>query len=134
MDMDESLKQIIQSSTIEIIPGKFVYARVTEAPLIDNHFLVCKDQDEITVVTAEVNIQELEIIEKNKDYWALIALNVFNPFQSVGFLATASKVIADKGQNVLIVSTYSRDYILVQYEFLNDAKNALLSLGLKLKL
>lgn len=131
--MDEKLRKIIESSTFEVIPGKFIYAKVSKAPQINNHFLITNDKDEITVVTEENNLGELEIIEKNKDYWTLIALNISAPFYSVGFLATVSSAIAKENRDVLIVSTYSKDYILVQYDFLDGVKKVLLSLGFQIK-
>lgn len=131
--MDENLKKIIESSTFEVIHGRFVYAKVSKEPQIDNHFLISKDNDEITVVTEEGNLGELETIERNKDYWTLIALNVSAPFYSVGFLAAVSSAIAKANRDVLIVSTYSKDYILVQYDFLDGVKQVLLALGFKEK-
>lgn len=131
--MNENLKKIIESSTFEVIPGKFIYVKVSKEPKLNNHFLISKDKDEITVVTEENNLGGLKIIEKNKDWWALIALNVSAPFYSVGFLATVSSAIAKEGKDVLIVSTYSKDYILVQYDFAQGVKQVLLSLGFKEK-
>jgi len=131
--MDKKLKKIIESSTFEVIHGRFVYTKVSKKPQLRNHFLISKDKDEITVVTEEVNLGELEIIERNKHYYTLIALNVSVPFYSVGFLAAVSSAIAKANKNVLIVSTYSKDYILVQYDFLNGVKQVLLALGFKEK-
>lgn len=84
-------------------------------------------------MTEEKNLGEFNIIEKNKDFWALIALNVSAPFYSVGFLAAVTSAIAKEDRNILVVSTYSKDYILVQYEFLEGARRVLLSLGFKEK-
>jgi len=131
--MTNELKRIIETSTFEVISGNFIYTKVSTAPSIDNHFLVSKDSDEITVVTKEENLGELNILEKNKDYWALISLNVSAPFYSVGFLATVSNSIASQEMNVLIVSTYSKDYILVKTDLVGKAKDALLNLGFQEK-
>lgn len=128
-----NLKKIIETSTFEIISGRFIYAKVSSAPNIGNHFLIAKDNDEITVVTEESSLDKLNLIEKNKDYWALVALNISAPFYSVGFLATVTSTIAKEGKDVLVVSTYSKDYILVQHDFLEGVKRVLLSLGFKEK-
>ncbi len=131
--MDEKLKKIIEESTFEVIPGRFVYAKVAKAPLVDNHFFISKDKNEITVVTKEDNLDELEIIEKNKDVWSLIALYVSAPFYSPGFLAAVSGAMAKEKIDVLIVSTYSVDYIMVIEKNLEIAKKALMDLGFKVK-
>lgn len=89
------------------------------------------DKDEITVVTKEENIGDLELVEKNKNYWKLIETDPVIPFYVVGYLAALSNAIAQKGINVLIVSTYSKDYLLVIEETLDKAIEALIGLGMK---
>jgi hypothetical protein len=93
--------------------------------------MVSKDKDEITVVTKAENAGKLNLIEKNKEVYALIALHVSVPFYSVGFLAAVSKAIADRGIDILIISTYSKDYVLVKKSELDNAKTALKESGLQ---
>src|ERR1043166_7933311 len=107
--MKEELKKIVTESSFSVIPGSWTYLRVRTAPT-GKHFLVVQDKDEITVVTEKARAGELEAVERNKDDWALICLNVSIPFYSVGFLAEISTAIAEAGLNILIVSTYSKDY------------------------
>ena len=128
--MNEDLEKIIKTSTFTIQSGKFVYVKVKSAPSINGHFLITQDVDEITVVTLEENISQLDVIEKNKDFYTLIALNVSIPFYAVGFLAVINDAIAKQGMNILIVSTYSKDYILVRADQIDKAEEALLELGL----
>lgn len=123
--------EVISNSTFEMQPGIFVYAMVHSMPRDDVHFLVTKDDDEITVVTRAEYLKKLEVIERNKDDYCLIALNVSVPFYSVGFLATVSAAFAEKGHNILIVSTYSKDYIMVRNDLRKNAEEILLSLGMK---
>lgn len=131
--MDNDLKKIIASSSFTLHDGRFIYAKAKTVPPIDKHFLISKDNDEITVVTKEENIGELDLIEKNKDYYSLIELKVSLPFYAVGFLAAVSSAIANKGMNILIVSTYSKDYILVREEHRENAIQTLTELGLSKK-
>jgi len=83
------------------------------------------------IITKEENLPELDLKERNKDFYRLIALNVSIPFYSVGFLATVSQAIAEQGMNILVVSTYSKDYIMVKDDKLENAKSVLLGLGFK---
>ena len=131
--MNQKLVEIIKKSTFEVKNGIFVYAKVKSFPDVKNHFLVSQDKDEITVVTLEKNLKDLDLIERNKESYKLIALNVSVPFYAIGFLATVSNEIAKKKMSVLIVSTYSKDYILVKKEKLQDALDALINLGFKEK-
>ncbi len=128
--MNEGIKKIIRASNFEIKQGSYIYATVAEMPLAtEEHFMVSRDEEEITVVTREESIDNLRILEKNKDNYTLIALNVSVPFYSVGFLATVSDAIAEEGMNILIVSTYSKDYIMVKRDYAKKAKSVLLKLG-----
>ncbi|MCX6812260.1 MAG: ACT domain-containing protein [Candidatus Berkelbacteria bacterium] len=88
-------------------------------------------QEIIVQSTLKNNLSDLDIIEKNKDIYSLIALNVSVPFYSVGFLAAVSGAIAEKGLNILIVSTYSKDYILIKKSKQKIAVETLLNLGFK---
>jgi hypothetical protein len=123
--------QIIAESTFHVEPGIFVYTKVSEVPAGEEHFLVTRDADEITVVTRIENLASLALIERNKDDYRLIAMNVSVPFYSLGFLATVSDAIASKGLNVLIVSTYSKDYLLIKAGAFEQAEQALIDLGCK---
>lgn len=128
--MNEEIKNIIKASNFKVKQGTYIYAKAAENPAIEKeHFMVSRDEDEITVVTQEENIGSLKILEKNKDSYTLIVLNVSVPFYSVGFLATVSEAIAKEGMNILIVSTYSKDYIMVKKDCTDKAKSVLLKLG-----
>src|SRR5436190_7392963 len=127
--MNSELKKVIESSSFLVLKGEWVYAKVSEIPKGGNYFMVTKDIDEITAVFEESQRDQFKIIEENKDLRKLIELKVSIPFYSVGFLATVTGTIAEQGLNVLVVSTYSKDYILVKTESLQIVKEALLKLG-----
>ena len=129
--MNDEIQNIIRQSSFIIEEGCFVYVKVAEVPVAGSYFMVTHDADEITVVTREENLGTLKVIERNKDRYCLIALHVSIPFYSVGFLAAVSEAIACEGMNILIVSTYSKDYILVRYDYMEKAKAVLLKLGFK---
>jgi hypothetical protein len=93
--------------------------------------MVSKDSDEITVVTKEENLSKLDLIEKNKEFYLLIELRVSIPFYCVGFLAEVANIFSGKDMNILLISTYSKDYIMVRVEFIEKATQALLDLGFK---
>lgn len=131
--MKKELRSIIKKSTFHIVKGIFVYAKVSKATNLDKCFMISKDEDEITIVTQKDNLETKCLVERNKDDYSLIALNVSVPFYSVGFLAAVSNAIADQGMNILIISTYSKDYVLVKYESLERVKKTLLKLGFKQK-
>ena len=103
--MKDELVKIIENSSFEVNDGVYIYTKVKSFPEGD-HFMVTKDRDEITVVTLEDKVAELDLIERNKESYKLISLNVSVPFYSVGFLAAVSNAVAKEGINILIISTY----------------------------
>ncbi len=130
--MDRSkIKKIIRQSSFSVAEGRYIYAKARTVDVLDDHFMVSRDSHEITVVTREENVSRFDLIEKNKEFYKLIALNVSAPFYAVGFLSTVSTAIAEKGMNVLIVSTYSKDYLLVKYDNVEAAQKVLVKLGFK---
>ena len=82
-----------------------------------------------TVVTRVENVATLDVIERNKDVYRLIVLQVAVPFYSVGFLAAVTDAIAKEGINVLIVSTYSKDYLLIEEGCAERVRAVLVKLG-----
>lgn len=129
--MNSEIGKIIRKSTFKVEEGRFVYVKALEVSSIESHFMVSKDADEITVVTREENVSELLIKECNEDHYRLIALNVSVPFYSIGFIATVSQAIAKEGINILIVSTYSKDYVLIKDNKIENVRLILLKLGFK---
>lgn len=126
------LDEILRATTYRQVPGEFYYARLDKPPKNPaDHFMVSCDQDEVTVVTKVENYENLGAVERNKDNYSLFELRVSVPFYAVGFLAKITSAIAAKGANILVVSTYSKDYILVRTEHTNLAKVTLRDLGIK---
>jgi len=78
--------------------------------------MVFRDERETTVVTREEHLGDVDVIERNRDLWQLINLEPPTPFYCVGFLAKVSALLAGEGIDILVVSTFSRDCVLVKVE------------------
>ena len=126
--MDEKLRRIIEESSFKQIPGRYYYVKARTRPN-GSHFAVVEDGNEVTVITDRVN--EIDVAGQNQTPYTLFALNISVPFYAVGFLAAVSSAIATKGMNILIVSTYSKDYILVAFDKTEIARSVLVELGFK---
>ncbi len=131
--MNAELQDIIHKSAFKVQEGMYIYAQAKTTPTNQNHFMVAKDGEEITVVTRQEHLHEVDLIERNKDDWALIALHVSIPFYCPGFLAAVTGAIEKQGMDVLVISTYSKDYLLVKHDLLGTAKDTLRTLGMKEK-
>ena len=124
---DTDLDEIIKSSKIIVQPGKYAYLKTKFKPEF-NCFLIVQDDEEITVVVDEKNISQVSHEDEVK-WFKLLKIKVSMPFVAKGFLAKVTKTIADKGLNVLIVSTFSNDYVLVKEETHKIAIEALKDIG-----
>lgn len=127
-----SLKEVIKSSPIVVHKGRYAYLKGAQTKISD-HFMISKDKDETTIVTEERNLKKTTFTEGVK-WFKLFEVKVVVPFQAPGFLALISKTIADEGLNILIVSTFSKDYLLLREEDYLTAKKALKKLGFKIKI
>ena len=128
----QNLNEIIKSSQVVVHKGRYAYLKTKERK-IDNHFLISQDKDEITIVTEENNINKIKHEDIVK-WFKLLEIKVSMPFIAKGFLAKVTKTIADKNLNVLIVSTFSKDYVLVKEETWETAVNSLKEVGFPIKI
>ena len=122
------LQEAIPKSIATVMRDTYVYVKTDIVEKTDNHFMVSKDKDEITVITKKEKIKNLKVLELVGDY-KLIEFRPAVPFQTVGFLAKIAEVIANKGMNILIVSTFSKDYIMIKEQFCEKGLTALKSIG-----
>ena len=122
------VKEAIPKSIATVMKDTYVYVKTDILEKPDIHFMVSKDKDEITVVTKKENLKELNVLEVVGDY-KLIEFKPAVPFQTVGFLAKIAETIANEGMNILIVSTFSKDYIMIKKELCEKGILALRNVG-----
>lgn len=120
--------EAIPKSIATIMKDTYVYVKTDILEKPDIHFMVSKDKDEITVITKKENVKELNALEIVGDY-KLIEFRPAVPFQTVGFLAKIAEVIANEGMNILIISTFSKDYIMIKEELCEKGIEALKNVG-----
>jgi hypothetical protein len=121
------LEAIPQSKAI-IKNGRYAYVKTDKISDVSNYFMVTTDEDEITVITEENKLNTLNV-EKLVGYYKLIEFRVAVPFEVVGFLAKIGEIVAKQGLNILIVSTFSKDYILLKEETYEKGIEALKEIG-----
>ncbi|WP_425398400.1 ACT domain-containing protein [Aeoliella sp.] len=122
-----TLQEVVESSETWVHPGRYAYLKCDEAPVGD-HFLVCRDADEVTVITEESKIATVKHSESN-EWFKLIEFRVTMPFVTKGFLAKIANAVASKDLNIMLFATYSKDYALVREETADVAIEALREAG-----
>lgn len=90
--------------------------------------MVTRDSDEVTIIAEESELCELPVLGHEGGY-RLVEIRVAAPFQGVGLLAAVTRALAAAGISVLVVSTYSKDYVLLKDESLGAGLHALTEVG-----
>lgn len=111
----DTTEQVIARSTFRFA-GAYAWASVREVRDDGRHFMITRDDKEITVVTAPENLASLDIIAANADRWLLVTIDCANPFYCVGFIAKIAARLSAAGIDILVVSTFSRDCVFVKEE------------------
>ena len=128
---DDNLHEVIRTSQVVVRPGRYAYLKAPTQTDLAAHFLIARDRDETTVVTEEKNLPQTSFEEAVK-WFKLIEVRVSQPFLATGFIACITRAIAARELNVLVASTFSKDYFLVREEALEEAIAALRDLGFPL--
>ena len=76
--------------------------------------MITRDDKETTVVTSPDHLGDVDVIEVNPDRWTLITVDCANPFYCVGFIAKISAALSGAGMDILVVSTFSCDWVFVK--------------------
>lgn len=126
-----NLNDVITSSRVVVRRGRYAYLKTSAQTEFANHFLIARDQDEITVVTEETNLSQTSF-EEHVKWFKLIEIQISQPFVAKGFIARITQAIAERDLNVLVVSTFSKDYFLVREESIETAATVLRDLGFPL--
>ena len=125
--------EVIRNSKACVLRGRYAYLKTDAVVDPTRHFLVARDEEETTVVTEEANVGSTSYAAEEK-WFRLIEIRVALPFLAPGFIAAVTRAIADRGLNVLVVSTFSKDYFLVRDEAIEAAASALRELGFSLSM
>lgn len=126
--MKPSIEEIIKTSSVIIHQGRYAYLKTKDINL-NKHFFISQDKDEVTIVTEEKNLNEVNYSGIVK-WFKLIEIKLSVPFFQ-GFLSRVIKPIADAGFNTLIISTFSKDYILTKEQNIDEVINMFKKMGFK---
>ena len=125
-----STEQIIAESTFRF-GGTYVYASARAVASPEKHLMVTREAREITVVTKPEHLHDVDVIAVNPDRWLLLAIDCANPFYCVGFIAKISAALSGAGFDILVVSTFSCDWVFVKEQDGTGAADLLRGLGFR---
>lgn len=126
----KTLSDVIRDSLVRLVPGRYAVLRCTDVPNGSGWFMVTRDQDEVTVIAEESAITETRALETDGGY-GLVEISVSTGCDSIGLIATVARALADAGLSILVVSTYSKDYLLLKEESVAAGLQALAGAGFR---
>jgi hypothetical protein len=109
---------------------RYVVLQVRECPDPQPHFLVTHEAEEISVITTEDKLDELAPQTLQQQGWfRLLQFKMSTPFETSGFLAAIASQLAARQLNILMVSTFSKDWLLLREKDLEIGLTSLHELG-----
>ena len=130
MAMMEMPSGAIRDSVVRLMPGRYAVLRYADVPDGSGWFMITRDRDEVTVIAEESAIPKSHALETDGGY-GLVEIRVATGCESVGLLATVTRALAGAGLSILVVSTYSKDYLLLKEESVAAGLRALTEIGFR---
>ena len=125
MELDE----VIARSPIRREPGAYHVLRLTpNQPVTTTPYCVVRDAHETTVICREDQLAQFSSQERQGPF-VLLQVRICVPFQAPGFLGRIAGTLGQRAISVLMVSTYSFDYVLVASKDEQAALDALRAIG-----
>ena len=129
-EISPKLRKTINSSPFFLHPQRYTVLQVRECSNPQPHFLVTHEAEEVTVITTEKQraLLQSEILQEQA-WFQLIEFKMSTPFETPGFLAAIASQLASRHLNILLVSTFSKDWLLLKEEDLEAGLSSLHELG-----
>ena len=129
-EISPALRKTINSSPFVLHPQRYTVLQVQECSNPQPHFLVTHEAEEVTVITTEKQRALLQSdILQEQAWFQLIEFKMSTPFETPGFLAAIASQLASRHLNILLVSTFSKDWLLLKEEDLKAGLSSLHELG-----
>lgn len=136
--MNKKLKDLFAKTKLVVLPEEFLIICISKEHLVkakqkisefeDSFFSFVNEKDEITFILSQKNWQQISVDFNNakieKDY-KIITFDIPLEWNIVGYLAEITKLLSKNKISVGVVSTYSKDHILVKKENVNKTLETL---------
>jgi uncharacterized protein len=133
-------EELLRRAKVEVAPETYVlvglrhadWARLLESPELspraESNFMLLRDPFEVTLLLEESDWRAMRHAARDAKVEAgfrLVTLDVELRWDVVGFLARATRILADEGVPVGALSAFSRDHLLIRQDDLGKALRVL---------
>ncbi len=138
--MEENLESLLLKTRVEIAPETFFLISLTHeawlkllenpelSPRMSAPFMIFRDKWEVTMLIDEIDFKTVRYAIRNaktQGNFRLLSFDVELNFETVGFLAQISKILAEANVSIVALSAFSRDHLLIKQEDLPKALRVL---------
>ena len=122
------LTRLLSSMAPTLSPGRFVFAAVSDAEIVDSLDPLCvfREKEATTVVCAQEQAAQAGL--ETEGIYRQITLQVHSSLQAIGFLAAVASALAAAGIPCNAVSAFYHDHLFVPEEMAAQAMEVLTSL------
>ena len=136
----ESVAELLNKTRVSVAPATYVIAslqhqdwrRLLENPELspnaDAQFMIFRDEHEVTLVIEDEDWRRIRHAARDArvetDY-RLVTFDVVLPWNVVGYLARVTEILAAANISVGVLSSFSRDHLLIRQADLGVALKAL---------
>lgn len=132
-----SVAELLRETKVEVAPATYVVIGVTLqdwqrllenpelSPRTDAPFMIMRDAHEVTMVIEEDDWRRIRHAvrdARSEAGYRLVTLDIQLPWTTVGYLARVTEFLAAENISVGVLSSFSRDHLLIKQ---NDLGNAL---------
>jgi uncharacterized protein len=123
------VQDLLRQAKVEVAPATYVIAGLRHAdwvrllenpelsPKTDAPFMILRDSSEVTLVVEEEDWQRIRHAVRDAKVetgYRLVTLDVVLPWNTVGFLARITEILAAVNVSVGVLSSFSRDHLLIK--------------------
>jgi hypothetical protein len=135
-----SVAELLRETKVEVAPASYVvvgvglqdWQRLLEdpdlSPRADAPFMILRDTHEVTMVIEEDDWRRIRHAvrdARNETGYRLVTLDLELPWTTVGYLARITELLAAEKISVGVLSSFSRDHLLIKQTDLGKALRVL---------
>lgn len=138
--MKENSVELLSKTKIEVAPETFFLISLTHndwmkllenpelSPRMSAPFMIFRDRWEVTLLVDEIDFKTIRHAirdAKIQGNFRLLSFDIELDFETIGFLAEISKILAEANISIVALSAFSRDHLLIKQEDLPKALKVL---------
>lgn len=138
--MAECVSELLRQTRITVAPATYVIMGLSHqawkqllenpelSPNADALFMIFRDQHEVTLVIEEDDWGRIRHAARDANVergFRLLTLDITLPWNTVGYLARVTALLADEGISIGALTAFSRDHLLIKQDDLGKALRVL---------